>query len=208
MYDPRVKTSYDKPELIQTRAGTVDASKELEFVLSRRKNIKPSGNKARMWHLTVVIFSQSLNASGSHLLCHHPGLGNKTKATDLEKKYVVILLRGNWRKVTRARRTASADWWITPGTASMRPRDLFTTSRDYRESVGVIFHYQIYVGGCAIYKFQRNRCIRRIECTDALTSCTPTATCEAHAAIKKSDHLKTLFIILPTTARIRIPRQL
>ncbi|GBP54946.1 hypothetical protein EVAR_50390_1 [Eumeta japonica] len=38
--------------------------------------------------------------------------------------------------VTRARRTASADWWITPGTAGMRPRDLFTTSRDYRESVG------------------------------------------------------------------------
>ncbi|GBP19656.1 hypothetical protein EVAR_75628_1 [Eumeta japonica] len=24
---------------------------------------------------------------------------------------------------------ASADWWITPGTAGMRPRDLFTTSR-------------------------------------------------------------------------------
>ncbi|GBP58215.1 hypothetical protein EVAR_87793_1 [Eumeta japonica] len=41
-------------------------------------------------------------------------------------------------QVTRARRTASADWWITPGTAGMRPRDLFTTSRDYRESVGVI----------------------------------------------------------------------
>ncbi|GBP69367.1 Odorant receptor coreceptor [Eumeta japonica] len=39
--------------------------------------------------------------------------------------------------VTRARRTASADWWITPGAAAMRPRDLFTTSRDYRESVGV-----------------------------------------------------------------------
>ncbi|GBP11054.1 hypothetical protein EVAR_79730_1 [Eumeta japonica] len=38
--------------------------------------------------------------------------------------------------MTRARRTASADWWITPGTAGMRPRDLFTTSRDYRESVG------------------------------------------------------------------------
>ncbi|GBP33184.1 hypothetical protein EVAR_14865_1 [Eumeta japonica] len=37
-------------------------------------------------------------------------------------------------KVTRARRTASADWWITPSTAGMRPRDLFTTSRDYRES--------------------------------------------------------------------------
>ncbi|GBP81601.1 hypothetical protein EVAR_62088_1 [Eumeta japonica] len=44
------------------------------------------------------------------------------------------------KHVTRARRTASADWWITPGTAGMRPRDLFTTSRDYRESVGVIFH--------------------------------------------------------------------
>ncbi|GBP71991.1 hypothetical protein EVAR_38670_1 [Eumeta japonica] len=44
------------------------------------------------------------------------------------------------RTVTRARRTASADWWITPGTAGMRPRDLFTTSRDYRESIGVIFH--------------------------------------------------------------------
>ncbi|GBP90518.1 hypothetical protein EVAR_67094_1 [Eumeta japonica] len=44
------------------------------------------------------------------------------------------------REVTRARRTASADWWITPGTAGMRPQDLFTTSRDYRESVGVIFH--------------------------------------------------------------------
>ncbi|GBP44596.1 hypothetical protein EVAR_75053_1 [Eumeta japonica] len=43
-------------------------------------------------------------------------------------------------EVTRARRTASADWWITPGTTGMRPRDLFTTSRDYRESVGVIFH--------------------------------------------------------------------
>ncbi|GBP36334.1 hypothetical protein EVAR_22466_1 [Eumeta japonica] len=40
----------------------------------------------------------------------------------------------------RAQRTASADWWITPGTAGMRSRDLFTTSRDYRESVGVIFH--------------------------------------------------------------------
>ncbi|GBP46752.1 hypothetical protein EVAR_87006_1 [Eumeta japonica] len=51
-------------------------------------------------------------------------------------RYVVILLRVYWRKVTRARRTASADWWITPGTAGMRPRDLFTTSRDYRESVG------------------------------------------------------------------------
>ncbi|GBP13846.1 hypothetical protein EVAR_101658_1, partial [Eumeta japonica] len=38
--------------------------------------------------------------------------------------------------MTRARRTASADWWITPGTAGMRPRDLFTTSRDYQESVG------------------------------------------------------------------------
>ncbi|GBP61560.1 hypothetical protein EVAR_46421_1 [Eumeta japonica] len=38
--------------------------------------------------------------------------------------------------VTRARRTASVDWWITPGTAGMRPRDLFRTSRDYRESVG------------------------------------------------------------------------
>ncbi|GBP72570.1 hypothetical protein EVAR_89666_1 [Eumeta japonica] len=38
--------------------------------------------------------------------------------------------------VMRVRRTASADWWITPGTAGMRPRDLFTTSRDYRESVG------------------------------------------------------------------------
>ncbi|GBP56423.1 Hemolymph lipopolysaccharide-binding protein [Eumeta japonica] len=50
--------------------------------------------------------------------------------------YVVILLRVYWRKVTRARRTASADWWITPGTTGMRPRDLFTTSRDYRESVG------------------------------------------------------------------------
>ncbi|GBP19968.1 hypothetical protein EVAR_11358_1 [Eumeta japonica] len=50
--------------------------------------------------------------------------------------YVVILLRVYWRKVTRARRTASADWWITPGTAGMRPCDLFTTSRDYRESVG------------------------------------------------------------------------
>ncbi|GBP76801.1 Cytochrome b-c1 complex subunit 2, mitochondrial [Eumeta japonica] len=43
-------------------------------------------------------------------------------------------------RVTQARRTACADWWITPGTAGMRPRDLFTTSRDYRESVGVIFH--------------------------------------------------------------------
>ncbi|GBP34299.1 hypothetical protein EVAR_13438_1 [Eumeta japonica] len=51
-------------------------------------------------------------------------------------RYVVILLRVYWRKVTRARRTASADWCITPGTAGMRPRDLFTTSRDYRESVG------------------------------------------------------------------------
>ncbi|GBP50582.1 hypothetical protein EVAR_29341_1 [Eumeta japonica] len=51
-------------------------------------------------------------------------------------RYVVILLCVYWRKVTRARRTASADWWITPGTAGMRPRDLFTTSRDYRESVG------------------------------------------------------------------------
>ncbi|GBP43302.1 hypothetical protein EVAR_31186_1 [Eumeta japonica] len=61
-------------------------------------------------------------------------------------RYVVILLRVYWRKVTRARRTASADWWITPGTAGMRPRDLFTTSRDYLESVGVIFHEQIYVG--------------------------------------------------------------
>ncbi|GBP33368.1 Dynein heavy chain 5, axonemal [Eumeta japonica] len=30
----------------------------------------------------------------------------------------------NLIKVTRARRTASADWWITPGTAGMRPRDL------------------------------------------------------------------------------------
>ncbi|GBP02192.1 hypothetical protein EVAR_70796_1, partial [Eumeta japonica] len=29
-------------------------------------------------------------------------------------RYVVILLRVYWRKVTRARRTASADWWITP----------------------------------------------------------------------------------------------
>ncbi|GBP14825.1 Possible lysine-specific histone demethylase 1 [Eumeta japonica] len=48
--------------------------------------------------------------------------------------------------VTRARRTASADWWITPGTAGMRPRDLFTTLHDYRESVGVIFHEQKYVG--------------------------------------------------------------
>ncbi|GBP27510.1 hypothetical protein EVAR_14331_1 [Eumeta japonica] len=26
-------------------------------------------------------------------------------------------------EVTQARRTASADWWITPGTAGMRPRD-------------------------------------------------------------------------------------
>ncbi|GBP46166.1 hypothetical protein EVAR_24573_1 [Eumeta japonica] len=43
------------------------------------------------------------------------------------------------RLETRARRTASADWWITPGTAGMRPRDLFTTSRDYRESVGVAY---------------------------------------------------------------------
>ncbi|GBP07711.1 hypothetical protein EVAR_2818_1 [Eumeta japonica] len=51
-------------------------------------------------------------------------------------RYVVILLRVYWRKVTRALRTASADWWITPGTAGMRPRELFTTSRDYRESVG------------------------------------------------------------------------
>ncbi|GBP83199.1 hypothetical protein EVAR_66750_1 [Eumeta japonica] len=51
-------------------------------------------------------------------------------------RYVVILLRVYWRKVMRARRTASVDWWITPGTAGMRPRDLFTTSRDYRESVG------------------------------------------------------------------------
>ncbi|GBP44482.1 hypothetical protein EVAR_39491_1 [Eumeta japonica] len=51
-------------------------------------------------------------------------------------RYVVILLRVYWRKVTRARRTASADWWITPGTAGMRLRDLFTTSHDYRESVG------------------------------------------------------------------------
>ncbi|GBP43602.1 hypothetical protein EVAR_32168_1 [Eumeta japonica] len=40
-------------------------------------------------------------------------------------RYVVILLRVYWRKVTRARRTASADWRITPGTAGMRPRDLF-----------------------------------------------------------------------------------
>ncbi|GBP35409.1 hypothetical protein EVAR_94860_1 [Eumeta japonica] len=44
------------------------------------------------------------------------------------------------RDVTRARRTASADWWITPGTAGMRPPDFFTSSRDYRESVGVMFH--------------------------------------------------------------------
>ncbi|GBP17685.1 hypothetical protein EVAR_8674_1 [Eumeta japonica] len=59
-------------------------------------------------------------------------------------RYVVILLRVYWRKVTRARRTASADWWITPGTAGMRPRDLFTTSRDYRESVGIhYFSYEI-----------------------------------------------------------------
>ncbi|GBP63062.1 hypothetical protein EVAR_87434_1 [Eumeta japonica] len=43
----------------------------------------------------------------------------------------------SFEEVTQARRTASADWWITPGTAGMRPRDLFTTSRDYRESVGV-----------------------------------------------------------------------
>ncbi|GBP77586.1 hypothetical protein EVAR_59329_1 [Eumeta japonica] len=40
----------------------------------------------------------------------------------------------SWTPVMRARRTASADWWITPGTAGVRPRDLFTTSRDYRES--------------------------------------------------------------------------
>ncbi|GBP34750.1 hypothetical protein EVAR_25755_1 [Eumeta japonica] len=52
-------------------------------------------------------------------------------------RYVVILLRVYWREVTRARRTTSADWWITPGTAGMGPRDLFTTSRDYRESVGM-----------------------------------------------------------------------
>ncbi|GBP08911.1 SCAN domain-containing protein 3 [Eumeta japonica] len=45
-------------------------------------------------------------------------------------------LKALYQRVTRARRTASADWWITPGTAGMRPRDLFTTSRDYRESVG------------------------------------------------------------------------
>ncbi|GBP38688.1 hypothetical protein EVAR_22336_1 [Eumeta japonica] len=45
-------------------------------------------------------------------------------------------LYGETVLVTRARRTASADWWITPGTAGMRPRDLFTTSRNYRESVG------------------------------------------------------------------------
>ncbi|GBP41335.1 hypothetical protein EVAR_25173_1 [Eumeta japonica] len=43
-----------------------------------------------------------------------------------------------FRCVTGARRTASADWWIKPDTAGMRPRDLFTTSRDYRESVGAV----------------------------------------------------------------------
>ncbi|GBP83957.1 hypothetical protein EVAR_62399_1 [Eumeta japonica] len=67
-------------------------------------------------------------------------LRDRTEKNLIVKPCVVILLRVYWRKVTRARRTASADWWITPGTAGMRPRDLFTTSRDYRESVGVIFH--------------------------------------------------------------------
>ncbi|GBP52203.1 hypothetical protein EVAR_87588_1 [Eumeta japonica] len=47
----------------------------------------------------------------------------------------------------------------------------------------------ICAGGCAIYKLQQNWCIRR--------SCTPTTTYEAHAVINKSDHLKTLSIILP-----------
>ncbi|GBP94277.1 hypothetical protein EVAR_102924_1 [Eumeta japonica] len=48
----------------------------------------------------------------------------------------------------------------------------------------------IYADGYAIYKLQRNCCIH--------LSCTPAATCEARAAINKSDHLKTLSIILPT----------
>ncbi|GBP63726.1 hypothetical protein EVAR_8723_1 [Eumeta japonica] len=43
--------------------------------------------------------------------------------------------RLNVNPVTRTRGTASADWWITPGTAGMKPRDLFTTSRDYRDSL-------------------------------------------------------------------------
>ncbi|GBP70904.1 hypothetical protein EVAR_48869_1 [Eumeta japonica] len=39
----------------------------------------------------------------------------------------------------------------------------------------------IRAGGCPIYELQRNRCIR--------CSCTPTATCQARAAIKKFEHL-------------------
>ncbi|GBP87705.1 hypothetical protein EVAR_61930_1 [Eumeta japonica] len=46
--------------------------------------------------------------------------------------------------------------------------------------LGLLCMQLIYAGGCANYKLLRNCCIRR--------SCTPTATCEAHAAINKSEH--------------------
>ncbi|GBP92708.1 hypothetical protein EVAR_60794_1 [Eumeta japonica] len=55
-------------------------------------------------------------------------------------------------------------------------------------------------GGCAIYKLQQNWCIRR--------SCTATATCEARAAIKTFDHLKTLSIILLTHRKKSVPPEM
>ncbi|GBP70119.1 hypothetical protein EVAR_55438_1 [Eumeta japonica] len=57
-------------------------------------------------------------------------------------------------------------------------------------TLSIKMYATVCAGGCAIYKFQRNWCIRR--------SCTPTATYEARAVIKKSDHLKMLSIILPS----------
>ncbi|GBP44297.1 hypothetical protein EVAR_27254_1 [Eumeta japonica] len=51
----------------------------------------------------------------------------KTGTSETSRKNMIILLRVYWHKVTRARRTASADWWITPGTVGMSRRNFVPT---------------------------------------------------------------------------------
>ncbi|GBP47504.1 hypothetical protein EVAR_30592_1 [Eumeta japonica] len=77
---------------------------------------------------------------------------------------------------------------LMPAPASLtgyrRPRDERDSYVKYAKCMATSPRMQCmqltYGGGCAIYKLQRNWCIRH--------SCTPTATCKSRAAINKPEY--------------------
>ncbi|GBP93381.1 Extracellular sulfatase SULF-1 homolog [Eumeta japonica] len=140
--NPRITNEYLNPKAARPVVNCARSCRPATNLIDKlpRRATKPAAAISRMPG-TGVIIPISLSADiHQSFMDHLTGFVNLGLGGDRDFATRPELKKCDSKTVTRARRTANADWWITPGTPGMRPRDLFTTSRDNRESVGVIFH--------------------------------------------------------------------